>query len=82
MLARLVNEHFLIRRAAFVVLLYMTWDAFQWAMRYAETSERSGVELGLVMAAVTAPVALLQRSIVELYNVARAAPKNKEEGGE
>lgn len=70
-LAQLVNKHFLIRRTAFLVLLYMTWDAFQWAMRYVESSTRDGTELGLVVAAVLAPVALLQKSIVELYNAAR-----------
>lgn len=69
-----VNRNFIVRRVAFLVLLYMTWDAFQWAMHYAETTDRGGVELGLVVAAVTAPIALLQKAVIELYNAARRAP--------
>lgn len=67
-----VDKHFVFRRIAFLVMLGMTVKAFLWAMAFAETSDRSGVELGLVIAAVTGPIALLQRAIVDLYNVARS----------
>lgn len=69
----LADKHFLFRRVALLVLLYVTADAFAWAKAFAETTDKSGAELGLIIAAVTGPVALLQRSILDLYNQARAA---------
>lgn len=66
-----IDRHFVIRRIAFLVMLGMTVKAFFWAMTFAETSERGGTELALVIAAVTAPIAFLQKAIVELYNAAR-----------
>lgn len=69
----LADKHFLFRRFALLVLLYVTVDAFAWAKHFAEATDKSGAELGLIIAAVTGPVALLQRSILDLYNQARAA---------
>jgi hypothetical protein len=66
-----VDQHHVVRRIAFFTLLLMTWESFQWAMHFAETTTKSGAEVGLIIAAVTGPVALLQKSVIELYNSAR-----------
>lgn len=66
-----VDKHHVVRRIAFFVLLFMTWESFQWAMHFAETTTKDGAEVGLIIAAVTGPVALLQKSVIELYNSSR-----------
>ena len=75
-----VDRHFLVRRLAFLVLLALTWRAFDWAMAYAATSERTGADLALVVAVVTAPVAWLQKAVVDLYNVARGSTSHASGG--
>lgn len=75
-----VDRHFLVRRLAFLVLLALTWRAFDWAMLYAATSERTGTDLALVVAAVTAPIAWLQKAVVDLYNVARGSAGHADGG--
>lgn len=67
-----LDRHFVVRRLALLVLLALTWRGFEWAMSYAATSPRTGVDLAAVIAAVTAPLAWLQKTVVELYNAARA----------
>lgn len=42
------------------VTLYLTYDAYQWASRFAETTERGGAEVALMVAAVIAPISVLQ----------------------
>ena len=64
-LVRIVNE------IAFFVLLWMTVETFFWAMRFIETTDKTGAEVGLMVAAVTVPIGYLQKAIVELYNEAR-----------
>lgn len=70
-----IDRRQIVRRTAFFVLLYMTWESFQWAMHFAETTDKAGAEVGLIVAAVTGPVALLQRSVIDLYNQSRNSPE-------
>jgi hypothetical protein len=66
-----IDDRHVVRRVAFFVMLYMTYESFTWAMHFAETTEKQGAEVGLIIAAVTGPIALLQKAIVELYNEGR-----------
>ena len=66
-----IDSRQIVRRIAFFALLWMTLEAFFWAMRFIETTTKSGAEVGLMVAAVTVPIGYLQKAIVELYNEAR-----------
>ncbi len=66
-----IDSRQIVRRIAFFTLLWMTIESFFWAMRFIETTTKSGAEVGLMVAAVTVPIGYLQKAIVELYNEAR-----------
>ena len=56
------------RSAVLFVTLWMTYRAFDWAAQYAlTTSETSGLEAAAIIAAVTAPISYLQKSVFEAY---------------
>ena len=62
-----INEHSIIRRVVLFITLYMTWEAFQWAALFAETTAKSGLEVPGIIAAVTAPIAALQGYVFKIY---------------
>ena len=62
-----INEHSIIRRVVLFITLYMTWEAFQWAANFAETTSKSGLEVPGIIAAVTAPIAALQGYVFKIY---------------
>lgn len=54
--------------------LWMTYRAFEWAANYAlSTSETNGLEAAAIIAAVTAPISYLQKSVFEAYISAKDA---------
>lgn len=62
------------RRIAFVAVLAMTWEITQWAMGFAQSwlaSNKSGVDVGTVIGAVTLPFAALQGVVLKIYTDSR-----------
>lgn len=57
-----------VRPLVLVFLLYMTYDTYQWAAQFAETSSRGGMEVTAIIAAVIAPLSFLQGWVAKLYN--------------
>lgn len=56
------------RTTVLFVTLWMTYRAFEWAAHYATTtSETSGLEAAAIIAAVTAPISYLQKTVFEAY---------------
>ena len=54
--------------------LWMTYRAFEWAANYAlSTHETNGLEAAAIIAAVTAPISYLQKSVFEAYISAKDA---------
>lgn len=48
--------------------IWITWQAFAWAATFASTTDiKDGVQMGLVIAAVTAPVSALQAAVFSAY---------------
>ena len=62
-----INEHKVVRRTVLFITLWMTWDAYQWAASFAENTLLDGVSTGAVIAAVTAPISLLQAAVFKTY---------------
>ena len=52
------------------VTLYMTYDAYQWAARFAETTLREGPEVAMIIAAVITPISALQGYVFTQYTAA------------
>lgn len=66
-----VDRRLIVRRATLFATVWMSWQAFEWAARFAETTDKAGAEVGLIIAAVTAPIAALQAYVFKLYSEGR-----------
>jgi hypothetical protein len=67
-----IDNRSMVRRSVLFVTVYMSWLSFQWAMIFATETAKSGAEVGLIIAAVTGPVAALQGFILKVYSDARS----------
>lgn len=67
-----IDTRAIVRRIVLFVTLWMTWEAFQWAAEFAETTTKSGVEVAAIVAAVTAPIAALQGYVFKIYAATRS----------
>lgn len=50
-----------------LVILYGTVYVMKWAMNFAETGDRPGLEIAAILAAVTAPYVALQTAALKFY---------------
>ena len=76
---KVIDDNMLIRRAILLLIVYMCYDSYQWAKAYVASCKMGGAETGLIVAAVTVPISLLLKGLVELYNASRAS-KSLSEG--
>lgn len=56
-----------VRAITLYITLWMTWEAFQWAAQYAYATQLDGLGTAAVVAAVTAPISVLQGFIFKVY---------------
>ena len=68
-----VDNRSAVRRSVLFITVYMSYEAFDWAARFADTTEKTGAEVGLIIAAVTGPVAALQAFVLKIYSEGRNA---------
>ena len=66
-----VDARYIVRRSLLGVTFALTAHSYFWALHFADTTEKSGAELALVIAAVTAPISMLMAQIAKLYNDGR-----------
>jgi hypothetical protein len=67
------NKNFVsVRSGVLYVTVWMTWLAFDWAALFATTTEKTGAEVALIIAAVTAPISLLQGAVFKVYSDSRS----------
>jgi len=69
------QRHFIsVRALTLYVALVMTWQVVDWATNFAyavATTDKSGVEMAAIIAAVTAPVSALQAFVFKWYMEAK-----------
>jgi hypothetical protein len=53
------------------VTLWMTWRAFLWAAEFAFATKLDGIGTAAVIAAVTAPISVLQAFTFKIYSESR-----------
>lgn len=61
-----------VRSFVLYVTVWMTWEAFNWAAVFATVTEKTGSDVALIIAAVTAPISVLQGFIFKIYSESRA----------
>jgi hypothetical protein len=63
-----VDSRSVVRRLVLFITLWMTWLAFQWAADFAlVVIDKSGIEAAAIIAAVTAPISVLQGYVFKVY---------------
>ena len=72
-----VDNRGIIRRLVLAVAIGQTAWVTQWAMRFAETSARPGIDIAAILAAVTAPVTLFAGAVFKNYVDSRPAEAGK-----
>ena len=67
------NKNFVsVRSGVLYVTVWMTWLAFDWAAGFAYGSSKTGSDIALIIAAVTAPISVLQGFVFKVYSDSRA----------
>lgn len=64
-----------VRSGVLYVTVWMTWKAFVWAAVFATTTSKTGADVALIIAAVTAPISLLQAAVFKVYADSRSDEK-------
>lgn len=62
-----IDKYAIVRRIVLGVAIWMTWRVSEWAMSFAVSSTRPGVDLAAVVAAVTAPVTVFGGYAFKVY---------------
>lgn len=70
-----VDQRGVIRRIVLGIAIWMTWRVSMWAMIYAETSTRPGLDIAAIIAAVTGPVTIFGGYAFKAYIVSRVEPQ-------
>lgn len=63
-----IDSRYIVRRALLAATFFLASDSYVWAKHFADTTDKTGAEVGLIVAAVTGPVSLLLGQIAKLYN--------------
>jgi hypothetical protein len=66
-----VDNRQVIRRAAFVWVLWLTGKTMAWTWDYGWHSNQTGAEIAMVIAAVWTPLAALQGAVFKFYDQAQ-----------
>lgn len=61
-----------VRALTLYCALYMTWEAYLWAAGFAYATDKPGVEVAAIIAAVTAPVSALMGYVFKWYVESKA----------
>lgn len=70
--ARLDQTLALTRRLMLLFVSYLTWEAYRWSTEFATLTDKAGVEVAGIIAAVTAPVSALAVMVFKSYVESRA----------
>lgn len=68
-----IDDRCVVRRLVLLVTLWMTWECYQWAAEFAQTTDRTGMDIAAIIGAVTAPISLLQGAVFKVYSEGRKA---------
>lgn len=67
-----IDQRGIVRRVVLGVAIAMTWNVTVWAMHFVEHSNRPGLDLAAIIAAVTGPVTLFGGFVFKAYIESRA----------
>lgn len=65
--AKLESTLGLRRTIVLFLSIWLTYDSYEWAAQFATYTERAGVEVAAIIAAVTAPVSWITVAVFKTY---------------
>ena len=66
-----LDNRTIVRRLLLLGTSWMVWDSYEWCKSFAESTERDGLQIAGIIAAVTGPVTLLLKFVLDNYSEAR-----------
>lgn len=69
---KILDEGRIIRRAVLFLTLYLTYLSINWSINFASSADKTASDIGLIIAAVNGPVAVLQGFVTKFYFEARS----------
>lgn len=66
-----IDRRQIVRRFAFLWMLWITGKVVFWTLDFAHVSVRPGIEVAAIIAAIWAPLATLQGALVKFYDDAQ-----------
>lgn len=61
-----------VRSGTLYITVWLTWESFKWAAGFANSTDKAGVEVAAIIAAVTAPISMLQGYVFNVYSKSRS----------
>jgi hypothetical protein len=74
----ILDRGMVVRRASYVIMLYMTTYFINWSLHFAETSTRTGTDIAAIIAAIGVPLSALQGVVMKIYSDSRT-PTNPQQ---
>ena len=75
-----IDKRQIIRRAAFLWVLWLTGEVAFWTMKFAWESSRPGMEVAAIIGAVWLPLGALQGAIFKFYDDKRDKQEDAKDG--
>lgn len=66
-----LDNRMIVRRLLLVVTMYLVIDSYAWCKSFAEHTTRDGLQIAAIIAAVTGPVTVLLKFVLDNYTEGR-----------
>lgn len=66
-----LDNRMIVRRLLLIGTMYLVWDSYAWCKSFAEHTTRDGLQIAAIIAAVTGPVTILLKFVVDNYTEGR-----------
>lgn len=66
-----LDNRMIVRRVLLLLTMYLVWDSYAWCKQFAVSTTRDGLQIAAIIAAVTGPVTVLLKFVLDNYTDAR-----------
>ena len=66
-----LDNRMIVRRLLLLATSYLVWDSYAWCKSFAELTTRDGLQVAAIIAAVTGPVTVLLKFVLDNYAEAK-----------
>ena len=62
-----IDTRQVVRRCILAIAIFQTWEVTQWAMNFAMTTQRTGLDVAAMIGAVTGPITVFTGYVFRAY---------------